>query len=155
MSPTFLVTRWHWKWIDINNTNITTVHVLQNSHNLSVTTVHVLQNSHNLSVNTYVQSIKKRKYKQWWSTMPPISPLTFTHQKQQWWSTMPPISPLTLTKNNSDGQQCHQYHLSPSLTKNKKRPWLSDVGNPGPVLGQAKKCGGLKPFNRIPTLPSW
>jgi hypothetical protein len=68
---------------------------------------------------------------------------------------MPPISPLTLTKNNSDGQQCHQYHLSPSLTKNKKRPWLSDVGNPGPVLGQAKKCGGLKPFNRIPTLPSW
>jgi hypothetical protein len=31
---------------------------------------------------------------------------------------MPPISPLTLTKNNSDGQQCHQYHLSPSLTKN-------------------------------------
>jgi len=30
---------------------------------------------------------------------------------------------------NSDGQQSHQY----------------DVGNPGPVKGQAHKCGRVKP----------
>jgi len=29
-----------------------------------------------------------------------------------------------------------------------------DVGNPGPGLGQIQKCGGVKPVNVIPTLPS-
>jgi hypothetical protein len=29
-----------------------------------------------------------------------------------------------------------------------------DVGNPGPGLGQAQKCGRVKPVNEIPTLPS-
>ena len=28
-----------------------------------------------------------------------------------------------------------------------------DVGNPGPDLVQAQKCGGIKPVNEIPTLP--
>ena len=27
-----------------------------------------------------------------------------------------------------------------------------DVGNPGPGLGQALKCGGVEPVNGIPTL---
>ena len=29
-----------------------------------------------------------------------------------------------------------------------------DIGNPGPGLGQAHKCGRAKPVNGIPT-PSW
>jgi len=29
------------------------------------------------------------------------------------------------------------------------------VGNPGPDLGQAHKCVGVKLVNGIPTLPSW
>jgi hypothetical protein len=29
-----------------------------------------------------------------------------------------------------------------------------DVGNLGPGLGQAHKCGGVKPVNGIPALPS-
>ena len=29
-----------------------------------------------------------------------------------------------------------------------------DIGNPGPGLGQAHKCGRVKPVNGIPT-PSW
>jgi len=33
-----------------------------------------------------------------------------------------------------------------------KRPWQYDVGNPGPGLGQAHKCDGVKPVNEIPTL---
>jgi hypothetical protein len=28
-----------------------------------------------------------------------------------------------------------------------------DIGNPGPDLGQAQKCGRLKLVNGIPTLP--
>ena len=29
-----------------------------------------------------------------------------------------------------------------------------DVGNPGHGLRQSQKCGGVKPVNGIPTLPS-
>ena len=29
-----------------------------------------------------------------------------------------------------------------------------DFGNPGPGLGQAQECGGVKLFNEIPILPS-
>ena len=29
-----------------------------------------------------------------------------------------------------------------------------DVGNPGHDLRQSQKCGGVKPVNGIPTLPS-
>jgi hypothetical protein len=29
-----------------------------------------------------------------------------------------------------------------------------DVGNPVPVLGHAQKCGRVKPFNEILSLPS-
>jgi len=34
--------------------------------------------------------IMKRKFKQWWSTIPPIS--TKQRKFKQWWSTIPPIS---------------------------------------------------------------
>jgi hypothetical protein len=27
------------------------------------------------------------------------------------------------------------------------------VGNPGPIMGHAQKCGGIKPVYEIPTLP--
>jgi len=30
-----------------------------------------------------------------------------------------------------------------------------DIGNPGSGLGQAQKCGLVKPVNWIPTLPCW
>jgi hypothetical protein len=30
-----------------------------------------------------------------------------------------------------------------------------DVGNPGPGLVQAQKCGGVKPVKGFPTLPSY
>ena len=30
-----------------------------------------------------------------------------------------------------------------------------DFGNPGPGLGQAQECGGVKLVNEIPILPSW
>jgi len=30
----------------------------------------------------------------------------------------------------------------------------NDVGNQGRSLGQAQKCGDVKPVNAIPTLPS-
>jgi hypothetical protein len=29
-----------------------------------------------------------------------------------------------------------------------------EVGNPGPGLGQAQQCGGVKPVTGIPNLPS-
>jgi len=35
---------------------------------------------------------------------------------------------------------------------NKTTPY--DIRNPGPGLGQAQQCGGGKPVNGIPTLPS-
>jgi hypothetical protein len=37
---------------------------------------------------------------------------------------------------------------------NTKQTTTYDVGNPDPGLGQAHKCGGVKPVNGIRTLPS-
>jgi len=55
--------------------------------------------------------------------------------------------------NNGDGQQFHQYKqngnkttFSPQITEHKKTKTF-DVGNPGPGLGQAQKCGGDKTIN--------
>jgi hypothetical protein len=38
--------------------------------------------------------------------------------------------------------------------KKKNKPTTYVVGNPGPGLGQAQKCGGVNPVNGIPNLPS-
>jgi hypothetical protein len=38
---------------------------------------------------------------------------------------------------------------------NTKKNTTYDVGNPGPGLGQAQKCGWVKPVNGIPSLSSW
>ena len=40
---------------------------------------------------------------------------------------------------------------------NRKETTTYDVGNLGPGLGQAHKCGGVKPANRIPnpSLENW
>ena len=58
---------------------------------------------------------------------------------------------------NSDGQQFHQYQQnkqSPSLIEHtQKKLKTCDVGNLGPRLEQKQNCGGVKPVNRIPTLP--
>ena len=32
---------------------------------------------------------------------------------------------------------------------------MYDVRNPGPGLGQAQNCGGVKPVHGTPTLHSW
>ena len=40
--------------------------------------------------------------------------------------------------------------LSPQLL-NIEKTTTYDVGNPGPCLGQAQQCGGVKPVNGIPT----
>jgi hypothetical protein len=52
---------------------------------------------------------------------------------KQWWSTIPPI--LISTK-----QTITSHHDSLNI---KKRPWHMHGGNPSHSLGQAQKCGGL------------
>jgi hypothetical protein len=37
-------------------------------------------------------------------------------------------------------------HLSPQSIEHKKKTMIYDVGNPGPSLGQAQQCGGVKPL---------
>ena len=55
-----------------------------------------------------------RKFKQRWSTIPPISPLTSTH----WWSTIPPISPLTST---------HWWSTIPPISPYTSTHWWSTI----------------------------
>ena len=43
--------------------------------------------------------------------------------------------------------------LPVTFTHWEKRETTCDVGNPGPGLGQAQTCGGVKPGNQIQTLP--
>jgi hypothetical protein len=42
-----------------------------------------------------------------------------------------------------------------SLLTEYKKDYNLWVVNPGPGLGQAHKCGRVKPVDGIPTLPSW
>ena len=56
--------------------------------------------------------------------------------------------------NNSTNINKTNNQLSPELTEHKKDNDIC-IGNLGPGLGQAQKCGWVKPVNRIPTLPSW
>ena len=62
----------------------------------------------------------KRKFKQWWSTIP-----------------------LSSTKWTN-------VHLK---SLNTKKTTTYDVRNPGHGMWQAQKCGWVKPFNGIPSLP--
>jgi hypothetical protein len=50
--------------------------------------------------------------------------------------------------NNSTNINKTRNHLS-HLLKN-----THDMENPGPDLGQAQKCGGIKPVIDFPSLPS-
>ena len=43
--------------------------------------------------------------------------------------------------------------LSSELTELKKKTTTNEFGNPGPGLGQAQICGGVKPVNGITTFP--
>jgi len=54
-----------------------------------------------------INNIMKRKFKQWWSIIPPIS--TKTKESLNSDGTIPPISTKTKASLNSDGQQFHQY----------------------------------------------
>jgi hypothetical protein len=49
---------------------------------------------------------------------------------------------------NCDGQQFHQYQQNFN-SLNTKRLQHNDIGNPGPDLGQAQKCCGVKLVNGI------
>ena len=75
---------------------------------------------------TEVVYTMKKNFKQWWSTIPPISSKqTIIHQ--QGWSTIPPIS----------SKQTITSHLN---LLNIKKTMTYDIGNPG--LGQTQQCGG-------------
>ena len=61
---------------------------------------------------------------------------------------------------NSDGQQFHQYQqnqhsplILTELTEPKKEHNIYDIGNSGPVLKQAQKCGWVKPVDGIQPFP--
>jgi hypothetical protein len=55
--------------------------------------------------------------------------------------------------NNSTNTKKTNNHLSPLLTEHKKT-MAYDIGNPGSSLGQAPKCGRVKPVKEFSTLPS-
>jgi len=55
--------------------------------------------------------------------------------------------------NNSTNINKTNNILSPQLIEYKKDYNIS-LGNPGSGFRQAHKCGGVKPVNGIPTLPS-
>ena len=67
-----------------------------------------------------------------------MSGYSTSYALEQWWSTIPPISTKQTTIS----------HFKPTANKNE----TYDVGNPGPVLGQAQKCGRVKTVNGIATL---
>ena len=52
---------------------------------------------------------------------------------------------------NSDSHQFHQYQQNLN-SLNTKILQHNDIGNPGPDLGQAQQCYGVKLVNGIPTL---
>ena len=65
----------------------------------------------------------------------------------------PPFKLNGRSLNNSTNIHKTNKHLLPSHCTQEKTT-TCDVGNPGPVLGQAQKCGGGKPVNDIPMQPS-
>jgi hypothetical protein len=48
-----------------------------------------------------------------------------------------------------------QYQQKGHLTSLSTNTTTYDVENAGPWLGQIKYCGGVKPVNGIPAIPSW
>jgi hypothetical protein len=54
--------------------------------------------------------------------------------------------------NNSTNINKTNNHLSNLKLMNIKKTTTYDIGDPGPGLGQAHKCGRLKLINVIPTL---
>jgi len=56
-----------------------------------------------------------------------------------------------MINNSTNIKQTITSHLH---SLNTKKTMTYDIGNPGPGLGQAQKCGWVKPFNGIPPLPS-
>jgi len=54
--------------------------------------------------------------------------------------------------NNSTNIYKANNQLSPQIIEHRKS-MTYNVGNPGPGLGRAQKCGRGNPVNGIPTLP--
>jgi len=78
------------------------------------------------------------------SSLPQISIIKSTGSNmkwkyKQWWTTIQPISTTrTITSH---------FH---SLNTTKNTTYLYHVGNPIPVLGQVQHCGGVQPVNGFP-----
>jgi hypothetical protein len=56
--------------------------------------------------------------------------------------------------NSTNINKKNTKHLILTYLTEHKKTMTYDVGNPGPGLGQAQQCGGVKTVNGIPTLPS-
>ena len=61
-------------------------------------------------------------------------------KSKQWWSTIPP---------NLSTKRTTTYHRTSLNTKMTNAMKMLGTGNPCPGLGQAPKCGRVKPFNYI------
>jgi hypothetical protein len=70
--------------------------------------------------------------------MTEMSNILIKRKIKEWWSIIPSVSTKWTTTS----------HLK---SLNIKKTTTYDAGNPGPGLGQAQKCGGVKPDNGIPT----
>ena len=75
----------------------------------------------------------KRKFKQWFSTIPNIAKVGIKHQSINQYINQSTIPPL------------HQ-----PLNARKALTW--GIGNPGAGLGQVQKCLGIKPVTGKPSL---
>ena len=65
------------------------------------------------------------------------------------WSGRSKLPAVVLTISPISTKQTINSHLN---LLNTKKTMTYDVGNPGPGLGQAQKCGRVKQNNGIPTI---
>ena len=83
--------------------------------------------------------------------------MSFFHKKMShnFWATIMPFGPLTLFFYWPK-KWPHFMRWYPRLSSSRgMKKTTYDVENPGSDLRQAKKCGGFKPVNGIPTFPSF
>ena len=92
----------------------------------------------NLLISIWKKFIGNVTFWQFEDFLPKMWGYSTPYALEQWWSTIPPISTKQTTIS----------HFKPTANKNE----TNDVGNPGPGLGQAQKCGRVKTVNGIPTL---
>jgi len=57
-----------------------------------------------------------------------------------------------MVRNSTNINKNNNHHSHQLIEHNKD--YTCDVGNTGPICGQAQHYGGVKPVNQIPTFPS-